>query len=384
MRILLFGDASNYHNSLAQGLRRLGHEVAVASDGSTWMATERDIDLRRRLPGKAGGALLAAKLRGLMASGRLAGWDVVQVGTPFFMTLRPRRLRWAFDYLRAHNSLVVNSAYAAEPGWIDYCLDPGEMRYNEWRIGGQPGPLARRRPELLAAWTTPEMRSYSSHVMASVDGALTALYEYQRQMLRQLPAERVAYAGIPIATDALTLRPGADDAPRRVRLFLGVHRDRMVEKGTDRMLAAARRVAERHPDRCELTYVENVPYRQYVGMMRSSHVVLDQLYSYTPATNALLAMAQGLVAVSGAEPEYYDFIGERDNRPIVNALPDDDALLATLEQVVLHPERLPALARASRAFVEKHNAQAVVARRALAHWTALRADAAAAARSEFF
>ena len=64
-------------------------------------------------------------------------------------------------------------------------------------------------------------------------------------------------------------------------------------------------------------------------MMRSSHVILDQLYSYTPATNAMLAMAQGIVAVTGAEPEFYDFIDEHDNRPIINAVPDDEALFRT-------------------------------------------------------
>ena len=33
MRILLLGDYSNVHNTLAKGLRQLGHEAVVASDG---------------------------------------------------------------------------------------------------------------------------------------------------------------------------------------------------------------------------------------------------------------------------------------------------------------------------------------------------------------
>ena len=54
MKILLIGDASNYHACLGDALRRLGHDVTVASSGSRWMHTHRDIDLARPLPGKAG------------------------------------------------------------------------------------------------------------------------------------------------------------------------------------------------------------------------------------------------------------------------------------------------------------------------------------------
>ena len=58
LRILLMGDASNYHNALATGLRRLGHDVVLASHGSGWMETERDIDLSRPFKGKLGGKAL--------------------------------------------------------------------------------------------------------------------------------------------------------------------------------------------------------------------------------------------------------------------------------------------------------------------------------------
>ena len=36
MKILLIGDCSGVHSTLARGLRSLGHEVCVASDGGGW------------------------------------------------------------------------------------------------------------------------------------------------------------------------------------------------------------------------------------------------------------------------------------------------------------------------------------------------------------
>ena len=47
MRILLLGEFSNIHWTLAEGLRHFGHEVCVVSDGNHWKNYPRDIDLYR-------------------------------------------------------------------------------------------------------------------------------------------------------------------------------------------------------------------------------------------------------------------------------------------------------------------------------------------------
>ena len=157
--------------------------------------------------------------------------------------------------------------------------------------------------------------------------------------------------------------------PKKVRLFLGMKREYKVFKGTGRLLAAAKKVAEQFPHLCTLEVVENVPYSEYVDRMLGSHVILDQLYSYTPATNALIAMAQGLVAVSGAEDEFYDFIGEKDCRPIVNVSPlVEGDIEEKLLWIVNNKHLLPKLSRMSREFVVKHNDSEKVAQRHLDFW----------------
>ncbi len=87
------------------------------------------------------------------------------------------------------------------------------------------------------------------------------------------------------------------------------------------MLSALQTLQNRYPDRMETVVAENVPYERYEQMLSSSDVLLDQLYSYTPAMNALLAMAKGLVVVGGGEEEQYELLGERVLRPIVNVRP---------------------------------------------------------------
>lgn len=62
MKILLAGDYSNYHRALSLALRRMGHEVVVASDGSQWMNTARDIDTSRPFKNKVGGTVAVGQI----------------------------------------------------------------------------------------------------------------------------------------------------------------------------------------------------------------------------------------------------------------------------------------------------------------------------------
>jgi hypothetical protein len=126
---------------------------------------------------------------------------------------------------------------------------------------------------------------------------------------------------------------------------------------------------DRFPGKCRLSIVENVPYSEYINSLCASHVVLDQIYSYTPATNALIAMSRGLNVVSGGESDYYNFIGERENHPIINAPTNLDDLTDVLSDVVAHPELIAERGRRSREFVLKHNAAEIVAKRYLDFWT---------------
>lgn len=368
MRILLMGDASNCHRTLATGLRRLGHEVTVASDGTMWMDTERDIDILRRGAGKLGGLELWLRLKYRLHR-QLRGYDVVAISNPVFLRLRPEKCRWIFDRLRRENGAVFLTALGTDTPYVEECVDPASvLKYSEFRHYGELSPYAMEHPEIETNWMKNPLRGLCKHVYDSVDGAVAVLYEYYVSERRALGAEKCAYGGIPIDTEAI--RPiELPERPEKVRIFLGRHNYRMSIKGTDRFEVAARRAIERHPGRAELVIVENRPYKEYLELLRSAHVVLDQAYSYTPATNALLAMAYGQCAVSGGEPEFYDFIGEMENRPVFNSPVDVEGMTELLERIITMPDgALRERGRRSREFVEKHNSAEVVAGRFAEFW----------------
>ena len=108
MKILLIGEYSNVHWTLAEGLRDLGHEVTVVSDGDRWKNYPRDIDLRRRgLDSSSRVQRLTGSIRYLFDLAhiwpQLRGYDVVQIINPIFVDLKAERLWPLYRYLRRHN-----------------------------------------------------------------------------------------------------------------------------------------------------------------------------------------------------------------------------------------------------------------------------------------
>ena len=105
--------------------------------------------------------------------------------------------------------------------------------------------------------------------------------------------------------------------------------------------------------------------------MQGCHVILDQLYSYTPAMNALEAMARGLVVVGGGEPENYDILHESELRPIINVQPNEEDCIRQLSRLVENRHELPALHRQTLAYIRRHHDHLRVAAQYVAAWQKL-------------
>ena len=362
MRILLVGEYSNVHATLAEALRTLGHEVCVISNGDFWKDYPRDIDVARR-PGKWGGLQLMMRLCRLLP--RLRGYDVVQLINPMFFELKAERLYFFYDYLRSHNGKVFLGAFGMDWYWVHECVYKRPLRYSDFNIGNQLRTDAEAM-KYRNDWLGTPKGKLNRYIADDCDGIITGLYEYDVCYRPYFP-EKTTFIPFPIkvpAKDVLTREAGSGP----LRLFIGINRERSAYKGTDIMLQAAQDVCRRHPDLIQLQIAESVPFAEYQQMMDHSDAILDQLYSYTPSMNALLAMSKGIVCIGGGEPENYDIIGERELRPIINVEPTYESVVSALESLVLHPEQLPTLQQESRTYIHRHHNHLEVARRYLDAW----------------
>ena len=370
MKILLMGEYSNVHATLAEGLRKLGHHVTVLSNGDFWKNYPRDIDLVRK-PGKLGGIMYMIKLYTIVH--KLRGYDIVQLINPMFLELKAERIFPIYQYLRKHNKKVILGGFGMDYYWVSVCCKDKPLRYSDFNIGDK----LRTNTDALKErkdWLGTEKGRLNQMIAEDCDGIITGLYEYWACYQPSFP-QKTTFIPFPIKPQLIT--PGNSnshtyvenhqviplDIPKKVKLFIGINKSRSEYKGTDIMLKAAQAIAKKYPDKTELRIAESIPFAEYVKMMNGSDAILDQLYSYTPSMNPLEAMARGIICIGGGEPENYEIIHEDKLRPIINVLPNYESVYQKLEHLVLHPELVPLLKQQSIEYISKHHDYIKVAKR---------------------
>jgi len=354
MRILLLGEYSNVHNTLAKGLRALGHEVTVASDGDSWKDYPRDIDLKRE-PGRR----LQFLWRLMKALPRMRGYDVVQLINPMFVELKAERIMPIYRYLRKHNKKIVMGSFGMDYYWVSVNSDVRPLRYSDFNFSDKPRTdieAQRYRDD----WIGTPKQTLNETIAIDCDGIAACLYEYWAtydEVHTTCPdglqvRDKMRFIPLPIVLPEI-YHTSFYGGP--LKLFVGISRGRSAYKGTDIMLSAAKALKEKYPDRLELRIAEGVPFDEYQRMMDGSDAILDQLYSYTPSMNSLLAMSKGIIVIGGGEPENYEILGEKELRPIINVQPNEKSVYDELEQLILHPERISDLKRESVEYIRRHH-----------------------------
>ena len=350
MKILLLGEYSNVHATLAEGLRYEGHEVTVVSNGDFWKDYPRDIDVSRPA-GRLGGLQLLAKTYALLP--RLRGYDIVQLINPMFLELKARRLFPIYRYLRRHNKKMVLCAMGMDYYWVHECSTRMPLRYSDFNIGSRlrtDEPAVREQHD----WIGTEKERLNKMIAEDCDAIVAGLYEDHICYEPYFP-QKLHYIPLPIRGSEKSEIGSERSEGKKVKVFIGISRGRSAYKGTDIMLQAAEAVREKYPDRLEIVKAEGVPFEQYQRMMEGSDAILDQLYSYSPSMNPLLAMSKGIVCIGGGEPEHYELLGETELRPIINVEPTYESVFHELEQLVQHPERLPQLKQQSIEYISRHH-----------------------------
>ena len=249
------------------------------------------------------------------------------------------------------------------------------FRYSDSNFGSQ----LRDYPfmhTMMTDWLHGPKGILNQRIAEDCDGIITGLYEYE-MCYRPFFPSKTRYIPFPInlssITPTSTLNPPPstinpqpstlNHTPSPLNFFIGIQRSRSSYKGTDIMLAALQRLKADYPERINIIKAEDVPYAQYQEMMNNSHVLLDQLYSYTPGMNGLLAMAKGLILVGGGEPEHYELLGEHELYPIINVQPNEEDVYHQIATRLLSgQEDIHQLQLDSIEYIRRHHDHIKVAR----------------------
>lgn len=366
MKILFVGDYSNLHACLAAELRRRGHDVTVVSDGGTFMRTAVDVPVVRK-PGKIGGIRYIWQI--MAAIPRMKDYDVVQLINPNFFFMKPGRLKPIFEYLKANNRSIWLTLCSDDWYFADACCRGELFRFSEYRVGKEPTRfISDVNPGFETGWLCRDNHDLHEHIYAQIDGGMSVLPEYD-MAARPILGDRLTFTNLPIDLSRLEYREPRSEGP--LNYFTGIKASFYDRKGLPKLLEIGDALEREYPELVRTSEARNLPLEEYLRRMDDADIVADQLYSYSPATNALQAMAKGKVAVSGGTPEYYAFIGEDpgDVPPLIAADPTRiDEIGRQILEVARDRERLRTMTRKARQLVERHNDVRIVADRFLERW----------------
>ncbi|MBQ7571039.1 MAG: glycosyltransferase family 1 protein [Bacteroidaceae bacterium] len=364
MKILLIGEYSNVHATLAEGLRALGHTVTVLSNGDFWKNYPRDIDLVRT-PGHWGGIRYLLKAYAWLP--RLRGYDVVQLINPMFLELKAERIASFYRQLRRQNGRMFLGSFGIDKPWVEEGLKPETFLYSDFYANGERRHNAFTE-EMEADWIRGAKGTLFDRIADDCDGIVASLYE-NYVCCQPRYSGKLHFIPYPINIGKTTPRQPHPEYGG-LRIFIGVPRERSVYKGTDVMLRALQRLERQYTDRMEVVKVESVPFPIYQNLMNHSDVLVDQLYSYTPAMNGLLAMSKGLILVGGGEEVHYHLLQEPELRPIINVRPTEDDVCEQIEKRLLlaAPGERERLSTESVEYIRRHHDHVKVARQYIDLW----------------
>lgn len=359
MKILLIGEYSGLHHNLALGLRQLGHEVTVASDGDGWKDYPRDINFLwnekvRKLD-------IVKKL--LIALPKMRGFDIVQLINPIFVDLKAENNLRLFRYLKKHNKTVFLGANGDDYYYIKYALSG---QFSTSIFNHQALREEDSIQDHINNKCSSEYRQLNEEIATQVNGITACCSEYFLSYKDHFPG-KLKFIPLPIRCDEFDFINTVDTS-YSLKFFLGIQESRKRIKGMDIIYEALLLLKEKYPNKIELKIAQNVPFEQYKSMMDSSHILCDQLYSYGCGMNGAMAMAKGLIVAGGGEEAMYEIFGEANNQSIINLPETKEEVVIKLESVLENISRLSDLAQKSREFALKHHDHVKVAKQYLGFW----------------
>lgn len=354
MRILLLGELSGVHQELRRSLQADGHEVVTGHSRLATAEFPSDIPLFRP-SGHAPTRIdhVREMSSQLWNARRLTGFDIVQLITPKFFNWKIHGQMMRFLRARNKRLVVINTSCGS-----DYHRQVGRLAYS---------PCAECKKHDLKADNCIYDRAdeqRAEHVtFAMADAIVATSYEYA-WALEDTPF-RAKVSGIPLPIDISRHRPAPWPQTDRVRIWYASNRYGMkggvfIEQALEKLRNSP------VGNQVEIIHTPRLPYDEYLRMLDSVHVVIDQASAYGTGMNGLYALAHGRVTLSGAEPEELAFAGiPASESPVINTRPDPEQICSSLEQIVEDRVALEVLGRRSSDYVARHHASSVVARRYL-------------------
>ena len=378
MRILLVGEFSRLHNSLKEGLLKLGHEVVIVSNGDGFKNYPSDYSNRAfwcesklgNLPRqliyritKFDISKIERGLRFYFLLKKLKGFDCVQL-----INEAPVQTTSKFELHLLKKLFKQNQKFFLLCSGVDYVtlnhmLDKKE-RYSIMNPYFEGIKESLIQYESMWEYNSKSHKKIHDFLYKKINGVIASDLDYVNPLINNPKFLGMIPNPINISTIEFVENPIKD----KIVIFLGINNGNSYKKGIHLFEKALEIIQKKYPNKVEIITTENLPYDEYILKYKKAHILLDQVFAYDQGYNALTAMAKGKVVFTGAETEFLNHYQLQEDEVCINALPDENEITAKLSYLIEHPKQLIKISKSAREFIEKEHNYKIIAQKYLACW----------------
>lgn len=380
MKILLLGEYSRLHNSLKEGLVALGHEVTIVGCGDKFKKFSVDYSIYARIcnDNKIANFLfkgirkvinldlekIEKAIRLYFLLPKLNDFNHVQLINSDALETYPILSRFLFKKLfkkiKSRSLLICGD----ETPIVDYWFQ-NELKYSVLTPYFEDNSLENQF-QFPLKYRKENYKKTFKWLKENCQQLITSDLDYG------IPMQKMGYSTTfipnPINTDKIVFQP--IENTNKIIIFLGINRLSYLKKGINYFEKALEIIREKYADKVEIIVTENLPYNEYISIYNKAHILLDQVFAYDQGYNALEAMAKGKVVFTGAETEFLNQYQLQEDEVCINALPNETEIAAKLSLLIEHPEKIIAISKNARNFIEKQHDYKTIATKYLACWEA--------------
>lgn len=380
MKILLVGEYSRLHNSLKEGLAALGHEVIIVGCGDKFKKFPVDFSIYAQICNNNKTANFLFKsirkvtsldfekiekaIRFYLLLPKLNDFNHVQLINSDALETYPILSRFLykklFKKIKSRSLLICGD----EVPVVDYWFQ-NELKYSVLTPYFEDNSL-KNRFQFPLKYRKESYRKTFEWLKENCQKLITSDLDYEIPM--QKMGFTTTFVPNPINTDKIVFQPL--EKSDKIIIFLGINRLSYLKKGINYFEKALEIVRKKYANKVEIIVTENIPYKDYISIYNKAHILLDQVFAYDQGYNALEAMAKGKVVFTGAETEFLNQYQLQEDEICINALPDENKIAAKLSYLIEHPEKIIAISKNARNFIEKQHDYKTIATKYLACWEA--------------
>ncbi len=378
MKILLIGEYSRLHNSLKEGLQKNGHKVTLLGSGDGFKNYPVDIKIDSfffnlklfKLFAKLIDRLFKISLNQVEIYYKankiisdLKGYDVVQlINENAFRTLPALEILLVKTLINNNEKLFLLSCGVDQKS-VEHSLNK-KFKYSILTPYFEKPNLKKSFKHILK-YNTREYIKLHEFILENANGVISSDIDYHIPYIKEKK-----YLGLipnPINLDKIKYQK--IKSIDKIKILHGVNSKNYIKKGNAFFDKALKAIENKYNNKIKIINTLDLNYHEYMMSVENCHILLDQVYAYDQGYNALEAMAMGKVVFTGAEKEWLELYNIKENSVAINALPDHNKIIESLEWLINDPTKIMEISANARAFIEKNHNYISIAEQYEKQWS---------------